>query len=99
MQNQENSSPCETCGGTGRIPHHRISLTDGKQKRELANVHVLPKEEWLKLRRQVDVKPWLDKFNQAEGPVDYTEVFLTLAARIQYLEEIVYDSLIQQKGE
>lgn len=94
--NEDNSYLCDACGGIGRIPFDRISLTN---KPDPIRVNPPSREAWLKERRGVDVKPWLEELLKAEGPADLTEAVLVLAARVQYLEEIVYDKIIQEKGE
>lgn len=90
MSQEEDSYPCEACGGTGRIPSHLLSLSTSTGHRPLAP----EKEEWLRERRRVDVSKWV---NMIGKDVALLEPFLQIVARVEYLESRLYDLL--HKGE
>jgi hypothetical protein len=86
---------CETCGGTGRIPSDRLSVSNPKPK-----IVVSPpsRDEWLRQRRTVDVDAWVEQIKQENpGVIDLLPVVLALAARVQYLEEVIHDEIIVRK--
>lgn len=86
---------CETCGGTGRIPSDRLSVSNSRPR-----IVVSPpsRDEWLRQRRTIDVDVWVEQITRENpGKLDLLPVVLTLVARVQYLEEIVYDEVIRGK--